>query len=179
MPSMKLPRVTVQHDLKWNEHVDSMISKISARKYFVVVLQWAGVQTKDLIKFYCSVMRPVLEYAAPVWHPGLTCQQSDMLGCVQRHVLRLMFPDSSYRDALHATGLQTLHHRRETLCLNFALSLLHSEFKDWLPRGLHGSAKKYLIPILIFKGNCCLTIHTVKTTDSLVHAISMLALRDS
>ena len=32
----------------------------------------AGVPTCDVVCVYTSIIRSVLEYACPVWHPGLT-----------------------------------------------------------------------------------------------------------
>ena len=133
MPSMKLLGVTIQNNLKWEEQVKCMVSKANTRKYFISVLRHAGVQMSDLIKCYCTFIRPILEYASPVWHSGLTCHQSDMLERIQMQVLRTVLPDSSYREALIISGLLTLKERRQKLCLNFAQGLLESEFSCWLP----------------------------------------------
>lgn len=131
--SMKLLGVTIQSNLKWDTHIESMVTKANSRKYFILVLKRAGAQLADLLKSYCTFLRPVLEYAAPAWHPGITCHQSDLLERVQRQVLRTILPDSSYREALLVTGLQTLNERRDHLCLKFATDLLNSEFSGWLP----------------------------------------------
>ena len=53
---------------------------------------------------------------------------------VQRQVLRLLLPDSSYSQARHISGLPTLSERRTKLCLNFASGLAEStDFSNWLP----------------------------------------------
>jgi hypothetical protein len=44
----------------------------------------AGVSANDIIAVYCSVNRSILEYACPVWHPGLTQAQSEDLERVQK-----------------------------------------------------------------------------------------------
>ena len=98
------------------------------------MLKRAGVQLRDLVRCYCTYIRPLLEYAAPVWHPGLTRHQADLLEQVQRQCLRTLLPDTCYAHALRTTGLPTLQERRSTLCLNFARRLLSSqEFSNWLP----------------------------------------------
>ena len=48
--SFKLLGVVISSDLTWDAHVSHILSKSSKR-------------------IYCSVIRSVLEYACPVWHP--------------------------------------------------------------------------------------------------------------
>ena len=129
---MKLLGVLIQHNLKWDQQIDSMVAKANTRKYFITILKRSGVD--DLVRCYCTFVRPLLEYAAPVWHPGLTIQQSDVLEQVQRQVLRVLLPDPSYSEARHISRLPTLSERRTKLCLNFASGLARStEFNHWLP----------------------------------------------
>ncbi len=133
--AIKLLGIIIQHNLKWDSQVEAMVMKANSRRYFVTILKRAGVTVESLKKCYCIFIRPVLEYAAPVWHPGLTRKQSDLLEQVQRQCLRTMLPNASYREALHITGLHTLEKRRRQLCLSFAQDLLGSEeFSCWLPR---------------------------------------------
>ena len=66
----KLLGVYVSCDLKWSEqcHVDAIVSKAASRLHFLKQLKRAGAPIRDLLRFYISVLRPVLEYACPVWH---------------------------------------------------------------------------------------------------------------
>ena len=86
---MKLLGVVIQYNLKWDQRIDSMVAKANTRKYFITILKRSGVQFDDLVRCYFTFVRPLLEYAAPVWHPGLTIQQSDVLEQVHRQVLRV------------------------------------------------------------------------------------------
>ena len=132
--AMKLLGVVIQYNLKWDQQIDSMVAKANSRKYFITILKCSGVQLGDLVRCYCTFVRHLLEYAAPVWHPGLTIQQSDVLEQVQRQVLRVLLPVSSYIEARHISGLPTLSERRTKLCLNFASGLAEStDFSNWLP----------------------------------------------
>ena len=117
---MQLLGVTIQHNLKWDTQVQTMIMKANTRRYFLTVLKRAGVQLQDLVRCYSAFIRPMLEYASPVWHPGLTKELSDDLEQVQRQCLRTLLPELCYREALQRAGLQTLAERRLQLCLNFA-----------------------------------------------------------
>ena len=111
-----------------------MVSKANSRKYFLVVLKRCGVGLQGLVKCYCAFVRPILEYAVQVWHPGLTAGQSELLERVQKHVLRGLLPNMTYSEALEATGLTTLEQRRTEVCRRFATGLPEStEFCDWLP----------------------------------------------
>jgi hypothetical protein len=62
-----------------------------------------------------KIIRSVLEYACPVWHCGLTANQSDDLERVQKRVLRIIYPNLSYHDALFVSGLERLSVRRERI----------------------------------------------------------------
>ena len=48
-----------------------MLKKTAKRMYCIHNLVRAGVSSEDIIVVICSVIRSVLEYAWPVWHPGL------------------------------------------------------------------------------------------------------------
>ena len=60
--------MTVSQDLTWNKHVDTIVKKAGKRLYMLYQLKRAGSTQKDLVSVYVSVVRPVLEYACPVWH---------------------------------------------------------------------------------------------------------------
>ena len=51
--------------------------------YFLKQLKEARTGLNDLLNFYCSVIRPVLEYASPVWHSSLTVVQTKALEYLQ------------------------------------------------------------------------------------------------
>ena len=77
--AMKLLGVVIQHNLKCDQQIDSRLAKANTRKYFITILKRSGVQLADLVRCYCTFVRPLPEYAAPVWHPGLTIQQSEQV----------------------------------------------------------------------------------------------------
>ncbi|CAH1272651.1 ZNF569 [Branchiostoma lanceolatum] len=74
---------------------------------------------------YTSYVRPVLEYCVPVWHPGLTTEQTTRIEKVQKRALRTILGGqyTSYKSALLYTGLQPLSQRRLELCRKFARKL--------------------------------------------------------
>ena len=70
--SAKILGVTISADLTWNAHVNNTVSKASKRLYMLYQLKRAGVDQRDLVRIYMSVIRPVLEYAAPVWSTSMS-----------------------------------------------------------------------------------------------------------
>jgi hypothetical protein len=61
------------------------------------------------------LIRSVLEYVCPVWHCGLTANQSDDLERVQKRVLGIIYPNLSSHDALFVSALERLSVRREKI----------------------------------------------------------------
>ena len=50
-------------------------------------LKRSGAGRDDLLCFYGTVIRPVLEYACRVWHTSLTAAQTKALESLQRRAL--------------------------------------------------------------------------------------------
>ena len=100
----KLLGVIISDDLKWNAHVEYVDAK-------------AGVMPKDILKVYLCNVRSVLEYAVQVWQ-DIPAYSSDAIESIQRRALRIIFPNSSYQQALDLTNLSTLANRRILLCKN-------------------------------------------------------------
>ena len=65
--SAKVLDVTLSSDLTWNNHVNEAITKAKKRLYFLVLLKRAGVNPRDIINFYCTVV----EYCWPIFHHAL------------------------------------------------------------------------------------------------------------
>ena len=80
-------------------------------------------------------MRPILEYACPVWHAGLTKDQSNKLEGIQKRALRVILGDTllPYQECLVLSGLTTLETRRHELLLGLGHGLLSQKHRDILP----------------------------------------------
>ena len=63
----KLLGVILTADLKWKEHIAYIYGKACKRLYSLRVLRKAGVEEKNMLKVYLAIIRPILEYAVPVW----------------------------------------------------------------------------------------------------------------
>ena len=97
-------------------HIWNVVTKASARLFSLNMLRRAKVAPRDIIKIYCSKIRPVLEYATAVWHPGLTSELNDLIEHVQERALRIASPYSSYEDACKIFNIPTLFERRKSIC---------------------------------------------------------------
>ena len=83
---------------------------------------------------YTKQVRSVLEYSTPVWHPGLTVQQSQQIERVQNVCLQIIQGDNYKTNSEGRTklGLQKLEDRRKDICLKFGLkSLGHPNHQKW------------------------------------------------
>ncbi len=115
--------------LTWHDHIDAICSKASQRIFSIILLRRAGRPPKDLVDIYCSTIRSVLEYAAEVWHPGLTKHQSECLEHIQKRILKIVYPDLDYECAMSISGLETLYIRRENICRSFFKKICRDDHK--------------------------------------------------
>ncbi|XP_072048561.1 uncharacterized protein [Amphiura filiformis] len=132
----KILGLSIQSNLGWDIQVNKMISKGSRRLYMLNRLKRFGLPVEDLVSVFVSYVRPVVEYATPVWHSSLTAEQFDRLENIQKRACRIILGIryDSYTEALELTGLQRLSSRRLQLCTKFAVECSESErYSDWFP----------------------------------------------
>ena len=98
--SAKILGVTLANNLKWNDHVSESIKKANKRLYFLVMLKRAGVPLKDIVAFYTTAIRPVLEYCSPVFHHALPKYLCNDIERVQKRALSIIMPNNSYEASL-------------------------------------------------------------------------------
>ena len=92
--------VTITKDLSWSNHISITVNK--ANKVLGFVKRSVGTANVNVFSmFYKSLVRPILEYAAPVWCPYLV-KDIHALENVQRRAYRLVLNqrkgDMSYED---------------------------------------------------------------------------------
>ena len=72
--------------------MEKITTKAVKRRYLSLRrLRRTRISTDDLVKFYCSAMKPVLEYACQVFHRSLPGCLSDEIERIQRRSLRNAF----------------------------------------------------------------------------------------
>ena len=69
-------------------HVEKMISKFYSRIWVLWHQKWSRVPPVDIHLLYNSLVRPVLDFAVPVYHSLLTKDQAESLERLQVQALR-------------------------------------------------------------------------------------------
>ena len=103
----------MSNNLKWNLHVESICKKVVTRLYFLRQLKRAKLPCKDLLLFYWTCIRPVAEYASPVFHHALPQYLSNDLENLQKRAMRIIQPNSSYSEVLKELHVPTLFSRKQ------------------------------------------------------------------
>jgi len=112
--------------VKWYDHIDVITSKAAKRLWFLKKLKQAGVS----VSYYQTVVRPVLEYACPVWHSSLSKQQIKLLEDVQRRALQIIVSNIPYAEACCMLSIQSLADRQSELCRTLFKQIVNNEFNS-------------------------------------------------
>ena len=133
--TVKLLGIFIQSNLKWDTHMTSIVKRANSRLYMLRKLKHLSLSVNDLLTIYTSFVRPVVEYAAPVWSSGITQSQRITVERIQKRACRIILGSGyhEYHSALHECKLDSLQSRRNQLCLSFAKSLPSSKLRDLLP----------------------------------------------
>ena len=134
--SYKILGVIMSNDLSWNNHVEYITKKATKKLYSLRVLCRAGVDPSNILKVYLTTIRPVLEYAVPVWQ-NIPEYLSDAVETLQKRAFKIIFPTTeSYTEALQLAQLKTLSERRHDLCMKYMERMKCSDhpFNHLLPR---------------------------------------------
>ena len=130
----KLLGVIVRSDLKWSSNTENITCKGFKRIWTVRRLKALGASKKRLVDVYIKQVRSVLEIAVPVWHPGITVNESRDIERVQKSALQVILGPRyiNYKNALFKCGLKTLKQRRSELCERFAKKAAkHVKHRKW------------------------------------------------
>ena len=134
--SIKLLGVIITDDLKWEENTSLICTKVNTKLYIISKLKAFGLEIEELMTFWKVVLRPITEYAAPLWHSGLCDVDCNKIEKLQKKVLGMILGTKyiehkryysvlgeavPYEFALRHHGLTTLQQRREVLTQKFAL----------------------------------------------------------
>ena len=107
-------------------------------------LKIAGFNEAELATVYRTVVRPVLDYCAVVYHPMLTDEQDQIVECLQARALKNIYGyKDSYSTMREEAGITTHRARRIELCDKFAERATALGRFGWFPErtgrsGCHG-----------------------------------------
>ena len=88
----------------------------NTKLYLIIQLKRSGFRKDHLHRAYLSLVRPLLEYAVAVWHPGLPLDLSSDLERIQKRALKIIAPELSYDQCLADLKIDPLSERRENTC---------------------------------------------------------------
>ena len=125
---LKLLGVKVTSDLKWHRNTEYITKKAYSRLWLLRRLKLFGANQTELLDVYYKQVRSVLEFAAVVWHAGLTQINTSDIERVQKSALAIILGPKyiSYENALKSVNLESLKMRREKLSLSFGRKSLKS-----------------------------------------------------
>lgn len=119
--------IVVQSNLKPGLHCTQVATKANARAR-LILKSFLSRDASCLTRAFITYVRPLLEYATPVWSPHFK-QDVDLIEGVQRVFTRKLFyicnlPPATYDERLRLLGLQRLELRRlhYDVCLMFKLT---------------------------------------------------------
>ena len=140
--SIKLLGVTITADLRWKENTAQICKKVNKKFHFFRVLNVVHRKTELLLNAWKVLLRPITEYATPLWHSGLSKSDSNKLESLQKKavgiILGTIYLDHvryykvngqpvSYKSALKYLNIPSLAERRETLTSKFAIQTFRNE----------------------------------------------------
>ena len=87
------------------------------------------LDTFTMFDVYTKEVRSILELAVPVWHSGLTKNQTRDIERIQRISFQIILGPAyvNYKQACNYLSTQTLEERRVKLCLKFARQNVKSD----------------------------------------------------
>lgn len=112
---VKILGLNVSNNLKWNVHINEIVKKASKRLYFLTQLKRSNVGCKELVQFFKSCIRSLIEYACPVYHDSLPEYLSKDLERIQKRAMRIIYPSIPYDEALTTAELVPLFQRRQEI----------------------------------------------------------------
>jgi hypothetical protein len=111
--NIKCLGVNITDDLKWNNHVNIAVAK-SFKILGMLRRSLTGTRRAALRMAYLTLVRPVLLYGTPAWHP-VTAQNLKKLDKVQNSATRLILGKSSFH---YVNGVKHKHNgkNRNKMC---------------------------------------------------------------
>ena len=132
-------------------HIQALKLRMRDTVWVLRHLKIAGFTETELAVVYTTVVRPILDYCAVVYHPMLNDEQDQMVERMQAQALKCIYGyKDSYKVMREKAGVTTHRARRIALCDKFAEKAAASQrFGGWFPlrtarSGRHGEQYKEL-----------------------------------
>ena len=119
----KLHGITLASDLSWWPHNNDITKRATSKLWVLIRFKSLGGTEEQLRR-----VRSTLEFGPPIFHSGLTKEQSTKVEKVQNKPLVNILGSrhQNYETALQALKLERLVARRLSLCYNFSVKCTNS-----------------------------------------------------
>ena len=67
--------MTISSNLTWNAHIKEVIKKARKRLYYLVQLKRARLPVENLVLFYTTCVRSVVDYVVPAFCPSVILKE--------------------------------------------------------------------------------------------------------
>ena len=113
MTETKLVGVMVSQDLRWQKNTDYICEKARSKLWILRRVLTFNLDIHEMFDIYIKEVRSILELAVPVWHPGLTKQQSLDIERIQKVAFKIILKEkyNNYDMACKWFSAQTLEAR--------------------------------------------------------------------
>ena len=116
-------------------HIAALKLRMRDTTWVLRHLRLAGFNQEELARVYTTIVRPVLDYCAVVYHPMLTDEQDQAVERMQAQALKNIYGfKDSYAMMRRKAGITTHRQHRIELCDKFAQKAASNPmFERWFP----------------------------------------------
>ena len=134
--------IIISDDLSWSKNTENICKKVNRKYFYLCKLKQFGFTEDEMLTAWKVMLRPITEYATPLWQSGLTKSERNKLENLQKKALGLIFgikyidykrhyrvngDFKDYESCLNYLEMNTLEKRREILTCKFAINTAISE----------------------------------------------------
>ena len=112
----KLLGLITNADLNWNAHVENVAWKAIKRLHFLVRLKRTKLSPTDLILYYNTCVRSVVDYAVQVLYNALPQYPINALVRIEKRAISIILPSTSYNYACEILGITPMVDHIDSLC---------------------------------------------------------------
>ena len=152
---IKLVGVVVSQNLKWYKNSEYICQKARQKMWLLRRLLKFDLDIYKLFDVYTKEIRSLLELAVPVWHSGLTRDQTADIERIQKVAMQIILQDKYiiYQLACNTFSADTLENRRTKLCTTFAQRNYQSENSLFTQVGTTMDTRKASEVVMEYKCN--------------------------
>jgi hypothetical protein len=122
--------VMISSNLKWGDHVKYVTSRASRLLGFIKRLVRCN-DSNVLVKLFCTLCRPILEYGIPGWFP-YQIGHLQSIEKIQKRLARTCIPaprgELEYKYRLEMLDLTSMHNRYNQLAISFVAKCLYGKY---------------------------------------------------